>query len=211
MGRGGRRAIVVSPDRPTTLTLAVPASDLDVRVALDDDPLALDGDVVLLPEPPRTVPFALAAAPATVARLGLGRLDRALDGVVASDEASAALVIADHEAPVARGVTRVVIAPAGDERDDWLGPFLLDRAHPLAAGLTLDGVVWTAGRGPLRGRGIVFAGEQALLAEETSPVGTVVRVNLDAARASVPAAADWPILWSNVVERVRTCFPVRPR
>ena len=201
-----RRAVTLDPGRPQRLTLSVPKSDLPLRVSLTPDALTIDDEAVLLPEHVRLLSYAvdesLAKAP-----LGIDRLATTMPGVVRRPAGEASLVFSSVEGETRPGTTRVVVAAPAGERDDWLGPFLLDRAHALTEGLTLDGVVWSAGRGPMEGRGLAFAGSQTLLSEETGGGRTVVRLDLDPARSTLAASADWPILLSNVVERARAALP----
>ncbi len=207
-----KKAVVVEPGAPLRLTMETEASDAPLRVTLvqeGHDALAVDDEAILLPETPRVVPYAVAMADAAAKALGLDRLPRATPGVVRVEEGGAALVFTDAEGAARSGVTRVVVSAGGSDRDDWLGPFLVDKAHGLAEGLTLEGVVWSAGKGTVAGRGLVFAGDQTLMAEEVGGGATVVRLNLDPARSTLAASADWPILLSNLVERARAALPGR--
>ena len=204
-----RATVVAEPERPARVTLTLARRDGPLFVALREDALAADGAQVVYAEPLRLVPYAVAMTPPHVAALRLERLESAVDGLVAVPVEEAALVLADAEGPAWPGTTRVVVAPwgAAAERDDWVGPFLLDRGHPLVEGLSLEGVVWSAGRGAGEGRGVVFAGTQALLAEDARDGAAVLRVNLDVERSTLVLAPDWPVLLSNVVERVRASLP----
>jgi hypothetical protein len=202
-----RRRVEVAPGHPARLSLDVPATDLPLRVRLGGDALALDDEALLLPDPLRRVPYAVDMPPATAAALGLDRLPRAAPAAVSADLAVASLVFATAEGEPPAGTTRVVIAPSDPERDAWVGPFLVDRGHPLVDGTTLEGVVWSAGRGALPGRGIVFAGEHAILTEESDGVTTTLRLDLDVAASTLHRSADWPILLANVVDRARATLP----
>ena len=105
------------------------------------------------------------------------------------------------------------------ERDAWIGPFLVERRRLLGGrdgvallqGISLEGVIWSAGRGDLPGLPLVLAGEQALLSEEALP-GRVrlLHLNLDPSRSNLPASPDWPILLANLVEHVRARLPGPP-
>ncbi len=140
--------------------------------------------------------------------LGVDRLLVALPAVRRVDDAtSAALVIGSGGAGAGGRGSRLDVTPLGTERDDWIGPFVVERRHPLLVGTTLEGIVWSGGRGPLPGRPLVFAGEQPLVSEEATPGGHVWRLNLDIARSTLAASPDWPILVSNAVERVRAALP----
>jgi len=52
------------------------------------------------------------------------------------------------------------------EAEAFVGPFVLDRSHPLTEGLSLQGVVWGAGPGKsLPGLPVVLAGNVPLLTD----------------------------------------------
>ena len=103
---------------------------------------------------------------------------------------------------------QVVVATPGEERDPWIGPYLVDRRHPVVEGVSLDGVVWTAGRGRLPGVPLVLAGQQALFSEERSLGGGLrFRLNLDPSATNLASAPDWPILFDGICRRVRAALP----
>jgi hypothetical protein len=214
VGRDARRREVarapvrLEPGKTTRWSVAVPKSDLDVRVRLAPDALAIDDEVVVPPEPRRPVAFASTLGEATDAGLGLDRIARAVPDLARVEDAGQAdLVFARDGSEVATSAVHVVVATPGTERDAWIGPFLVERRHAVVRGLTLQGVVWTAGRGPLPGRALVSAGEQALLAEEETPLGVRYWWNLDTARTNLASTPDGPILLANLVEAVRARRP----
>lgn len=203
------------PSRPARLTLEVPriAGPYHVELRFQNDGLALDDVAELLPEP--TVPVALCIdglADDAALRLELPRVAKALRGVVLVDDPAQANVRV-VPAPVGIGPGRheIVVAPVGDGTDPWIGPYLIERRHPLADGVTLDGVVWTSGRGPLPGFPILLAGQQVLLSEEAQRSagggGLRLHLNLDPLRTNLPSSPDWPILIDNLARRVRDRAP----
>ena len=203
-----RKEVALEPGRPSRLSMRLPRSDLPLRVTLASDALAVDDVAVLLADPTHVVPYSVELPPETVASLGLERLPRVLPAVVRV-EPDAAPALRFHADPTRApsGTTDVVISAPGAERDPWVGPFLLERRHPLLEGIALDGVVWSAGRGDLPGRGLVFAGDQALLAEDRPEGGLVVRLNLDVGKSNLAASPDWPILLANLFDRARASGP----
>ncbi|MBK8978805.1 MAG: VWA domain-containing protein [Planctomycetes bacterium] len=204
--------LALDPARPARLALDAPRSDAvwDVTIEAAGDALDVDDRAVLLPDPMRVVTFASALDAELTARLELERVARALDGVVlVGDVAAAQVCFVTAAGDVGPGRHQVVVAPVGaGEHDAWIGPFLIERRHPLGAGLTLDGVVWTAGRGEVSGAAIALAGRQVLLAEERDASGGLrLRVNLDPARSNLTSSPDWPILLDNLARRVRELAP----
>ena len=49
----------------------------------------------------------------------------------------------------------------------YIGPYTIDRQHPLCYGLQLDGVIWGADSGKLPGEALVLAGNTELLSDFT--------------------------------------------
>ncbi len=211
-----RKDVVLRPRRALHVAWTVPAGDIPFRVRLSDDGLAADNTTTLLPEPARVVPVHVDVDEQTAAQLRIARVFAALPGVRVVDEVERArLRVTAGDPGIKAGVVTLRVAAAGGERDAWIGPFLLERGRMLAGedgrpvlqGLTLEGVVWSAGRGELPGLPLVLASEQVLLAEESRAGGTQLHLNLDPARSNLAASPDWPILMSNIVEHVRGRLP----
>ena len=209
---GGRellaRSVSLQNGQVGQLSLERPASDDDLLVRLDDDALRLDNTALLLPEPARIVRVASLLDADAARRLQLERAFAALDGVsLESDPGAADLLVTGAPGALTPGRTELVVGAPGTERNEWLGPFLMDRRHPLLAGLSLQGVVWSAAPGELDGAALVLAGEQPLLAERVEGDATRVLLDLDPARSNLTQSPDWPILLANLVERERAVLP----
>ena len=108
------------------------------------------------------------------------------------------------------GVAFVPHAPAGadDERNDWIGPFLIEKRHPLLSGVTLEGVIWSASPTFARsGSPLVSAGNRPLLVEEREDGRRVFHANIDPLRSTLVRSPDWPILLANLAEMARDELP----
>jgi len=148
------------------------------------------------------------------------RIVRALGALSGVTQAAAGhLAFADAatlDKPASPGLWRVGFGrpPAAwvrnSEATDFIGPFVLEKRHPLLLGMTLGGVVWT-GATPLAAntvRPLVSAGDQVLIGaiggQSTDPA---ILVNLDLDRTNLIRAPDWPVLISNIVEIRRQNLP----
>jgi hypothetical protein len=204
----GEESIELTPGKIARATFRGPRSNEAWRVVLPPDALRIDDEAPLLPEPRRPVRFADLLPSETSALLRLGRALGALDDVErAPVPADADLVFAAAPGRVEGGRTEVVVRPAGETRSDWIGPFLFDRRHPITSGLSLQGVVWSAGDDAVAGSPLVSAGDAVLLAEERASDGVRLLLNLDASRSNLPQAPDWPVLIANLADRVRRTLP----
>ena len=208
-----------APPGVSSLTLPLPAGLPVVRVALSDDAMARDNAVTLAEPRPRIVGVDN-RLPDGRGRQALVKALEAVSGVTPSE--SSHLVFAgagqlDRAQPP--GMWRVGFgrAPAAwlakGEPHDFIGPFVLEKRHPLLLGITLGGVVWS-GAVPLAAgavRPVVTAGDQALVGTLDAPAGTgtepAILFNLDLDRTNLIRSPDWPILISNLVEMRRQSLP----
>ncbi len=201
-------ALDLEPGKIGRAAFTVARSEEAWRVALAGDALAIDDDAVLLSEPRRPVRIATLLSEEANADLRFDRAFAALEDVKRTgNPRDADLVFASGPSKLERGVVECVVETPGDARDDWVGPFLFDRRHPLTNGLSLQGVVWSAATESPPGRALVLAGDRALLTEEDVALGTRLRLNLDPRRSNLPNAPDWPVFLANLVDRTRRGLP----
>ena len=202
------------PPGVSSLTLPLPPGLPPVRVALSDDALMRDNAVILAEPRPRVVGVEN-RLPDGRGRQALVKALGALAGVTQAE--SGHLVFAEAGAldgPQPAGAWRVGFgrAPAAwlatGEPKDFIGPFVLEKRHPLLQGVTLGGVVWP-GAMPLAAsavRPLVSAGDQVLVglpASVSSGAEPAILFNLDLDRTNLIRSPDWPILISNLVEMRR--------
>lgn len=88
----------------------------------------------------------------------------------------------------------------------YLGPFVIDRSHPLAEGLSLDGAIWGAGETDARlerpsvlDTTVVSAGDTPLLIDRPRAAGREILMRFRADASTLQQTPDWPILWWNLV------------
>jgi len=201
------------------LTVPLPVNTPAVRARLAGDGLAIDDEAWLAPAPPRELLLATDLDEAARRFLGLERPGQESLGrwrslvprsSAAPDLESAALAISSQVAG-GEGTWCLTLESAGSERLDLIGPYLIDKRHPLLAGVTLDGVVWSASADlELPGVPIVSAGDLPLLTEERSGARRIFHANLDWRRSSLQRTPDWPILLDNLA-RLRRDELVGPR
>ena len=164
----------------------------------------------------RTVTIAL-SLPADHAALRPVR--RALAGITQTQfgsPADAQLLIGPANAPPPSqpGLTWLGIGPidpsdaARKKAKDIIGPYLLEKRHPLLDGVVLGGVVF-GGVQPVtvEATPLVGAGKQLLLCRPTETRTAAYLLNLDFARSNLAESPDWPILVKNLVEICRDGLP----
>jgi hypothetical protein len=203
------------PPGVSSLTLPLPPGLPAVRVLLSDDALRRDNDVILAEPRPRVVSVEN-RLPDGRGRQALVKALGALAGVTHAE--SGHLVFTEAGAldrSPSPGVWRVGFgrAPpawlATGEPKDFIGPFVLEKRHPLLLGMTLGGVVWSGAMPLVPGavRPLVSAGDQVLVGMpgESTSAGPepAILFNLDLDRTNLVRAPDWPILISNLIEMRR--------
>jgi hypothetical protein len=218
---GQKELLARSLDLPpgvSSVTLPLPTGLPAVRVAVENDALAHDNEVILAAPRPRVVGVA------TQLPQGRGRdaVLKALAAVagVTQQADSPHLVFgaaSDLDRASAAATWRVGFGrpPASwlakGEPEDFIGPFVLEKRHPLLLGVSLGGVAWTGALPLLPGaRPVVSAGDRLLVglaAQPTASSEPSILFNLDLDRTNLIRSPDWPILVSNLVEMRRQALP----
>jgi hypothetical protein len=199
----------------SSFNLPLPTGLPPVRVALSADALLRDNEVVLVEPQPQIVSVEN-LLPEGRGRNALAKALDAMAGVTRSDNAELSFVTAEALAqPGTPGKWRVGFGkPAGKlavngEGQDFGGPYIPEKRHPLLDGVTLNGVVWT-GAFPVVSAGIhplISTGDRPLLMSLGSIPDAGFLFNLDLDRTNLVRAPDWPILVSNFVEWRRRQLP----
>lgn len=222
-----RRPLSIAPGDRAALSMTVSPDVPTLTLRLPPDALALDDVAWLATEPPRVLALATTFDAAQARRLGIasGRgdslVDRWLalvpDAIDARTPGAAHLVLGPTVA--AGDAWCLALESRGEERRHLIGPFLMDRQHPLLEGVTLEGIVWAQstpaadGEADLSaelaraGAPLVSAGDASLLVEERAGGRVLFRANLDPAESSLQRSPDWPILLANLAEVRRAELP----
>jgi len=199
---------LLQPDTVQHLSMDLPPHAGIIEIQIEDDALAVDNQILLLPEALRVVRLEKDLTPALENRLGIPGLIEAIEGLeIAREGDLAALRLATEPGSVEPWRTELIIQ-VPDTSAALLGPFLLERRHPLLRGVQLEGVIWSASESaPPEGFPLVLAGEVPLLTEEKLPRFHRYRIGIDPSRSNLSKAPDWPILLSNLVDLVRKQLP----
>ncbi len=182
------------------LVFNIPASVPLLRAELEHDALAEDNLVQLLSPLRKRVRVRVALTNSVLAEL----VERTLDatGLRAAVSENPELVI--HQLPVEQSGsgtwTLQVVQPT--DPTVYIGPFVVDAAHPLAQGLSLHGVVWVAqpmtnqlGEVP-----IVLAVNVPLLSAREDALGRRhITLNFEPDASTLQHTPDWPIMFWNIL------------
>lgn len=210
------RPLELAPNERRELAFTLPAGSGALEIALEADALAIDDRAFLAPVPPRVVRAFSTLADDASRALGLAdasgsnvaRLALVADEVESAASAAEAHLVFGSSASDAPQAWSVVLGASGEERKDFVGPFLFDRRHPLLDGVTFDGVVWSADpNAVLSGVPLVAAGNLPLATDDERERGRVIAFDLDPLRSTLARSPDWPILLANLVEMRRRELP----
>jgi len=185
----------LAPGERRRLFLELPQGSGAVRARLSPDALAGDGEAVLLPQ--RASPIRVEV------RLADAELRAAVVKALAAT--SRAELTARDPQLVIGSATADVNAWTLDVRSEkgassFAGPFVVDRRHPLTAGLALDGVVWAARPQPLPGAAVVAAGNVTLLADrESAGLRHDLTLQLAPKLSTLQETPAWPALFWNLL------------
>lgn len=184
-----------------TLRLNLPDADATVGARLADDGLDVDNVLTLLPQPQRIVRVDLAVTGATLRK----SLQRAIDAsgrTIITTERPALLITDQPSARLTARETWVVQFLAESDASAYVGPFVVDRAHPLTDGLSLAGLVWAAGKTTdLPGRPVIAAGNVPLITELRMGGGRrEIRIRLRSDISTLLESTNWPVLVWNLLK-----------
>lgn len=195
LGAGETKRIVFSlkPDSPV------------IKAALERDGLLEDNEVLLSPAPLRMVRTELRVSEPSL-HDPVERALRSLSDVILTSDAPQ-LILTDASASN-QETGDAWILRLSDEADaaSFLGPFVMDRAHPLTEGLSLGGVVWAAGRSTsVAGAPVITAGNIPLLtdlsrsANSSLPGRHELLLRLRSRLSTLQQTPNFPILLANLI------------
>lgn len=170
-----------------------------LRARLSDDALAVDNEITLLPESNKIVRVDLRVRDAALRALVEKAVGSSQNALLAADRPD--LVITDESgANVESAEAWTLRIISEKDAASFLGPFVIDRAHPLAEGLSLGGVVWGAGKATqLAGAPIITAGNIPLLADVERAGRHDLSLRLRPDLSTLPQSPNWPILIWNLI------------
>jgi Aerotolerance regulator N-terminal len=195
--RRSRIELAANGVQKVVLTLAAGADTLRARI--DSDALAVDNEVMLVPARERPVRVEIAMRNDAL-RENVESAIRAITGaeLVSSDPELVLTGEADRVADPRAWVARIT---TDQDAESYLGPFVVDRNHPLAEGLSLDGVIWGASKSsPVAGSPVIMAGNIPLVSDLGRADGThEIRVSFRPDLSTLQRTPAWPVFMWNLI------------
>jgi hypothetical protein len=159
------QSIPLGPHETRRILLTLKAGAPALRARLSDDALHVDNEVILLPEANRTVRVDLRMRDAAL-RAPVEKAVQSLQNITLTSDKPELVITDASESNIDSADAWTLRIIAEKDAASFLGPFVVDRAHPLAEGLSLGGVVWGSGRSQqLAGMPVITAGNIPLLTD----------------------------------------------
>jgi hypothetical protein len=177
----------------------LPATKLPLRVSLPADALTEDDQVELLPPVRQRVRVRVALANSDLAALANRTLQAT--GLRAALSDNPELIIHDTDTAAGSNAWSLRWVSTG-AANAYTGPFVVDNSHPLAEGVSLQGVIW-AGAALTNAPGevpAILAGNTPLLSARQDMLGREhLTLNFNPELSTLQNTPDWPILFWNIL------------
>ena len=196
-----RSTLEIKPRATRRVFLNLPPETPLLKARIRDDALAIDNEVMLLPQRQKPVLVDVRIQDARLRSLvedALASTGRALFAKTDPE-----LVFFDDTAIADDSVEawsmRIITE---SETSAYLGPFVIDLTHPLTEGLSLRGIVWGAGvKEQFMGTPIITAGNVPLLTDTEQFTGShEIRLRLQPDFSTLQNSPNWPILMWNLLQ-----------
>jgi hypothetical protein len=201
-----RSTLRLPPRQTQRVILTLPEKTPVLRGRINEDDLAIDNHVSLLPLAAHSVRTMVRIKDEALRSL----IDKALRATRQAEgvEKQPDVVFTDGtETPKDADDAWVVRLLTERDAVPYAGPFVLDRNHPLTEGLSLQDVIWGAGKThEIPGSPVILAGNVPLLADQDrrdagpTAVRHELRLRLRPDLSTLPDAPGWPILIWNLLQ-----------
>lgn len=191
------QSLTLGPGESRRVTLAIKNKAAPLHASIERDELGADNEVVLMPETGRTVRVELHLKDSRLRELVERAVRAAPQARVIADQADLVVSDGDFSLPESDAWELRIFNEQG--ASSYLGPFIVDRAHPLTEGLSLGGTVWGAGKSPLPGTPILMAGNVPLVTDVEREGKHEIRLRLQPELSTLQQTPNWPILIWNLI------------
>lgn len=193
--------VAIRPMETHRVFLNLPPKTPSLRARIGEDSLLIDNTVVLLPRIRKPVHVDVKIQDQRLRLLIEDALEAAERSLPTTTKPE--LIFLDHATPrdglSDAWLMHLVVEP---QASAYLGPFVVNRAHPLTEGLSFNGVVWGAGSTEeLIGIPIITAGNVPLLTDTERYAGVhELRLRLRPDLSTLQTSPNWPALIWNLLE-----------
>lgn len=212
------RSVTLSPHSAVPAEIPVPGGLGELKVTLQSpqDALDVDNTVVLIEPKTETLKVDLKLDPESPAYRAVEKVLSVVPNVETTFTGAPHLVIGPAaELPASDSALWWLgigpVDPSEEARQaatDLIGPYLLEKQHPLLGGVVLGGVVWGGVQKlPYDVSPVISSGKSILLGRLAGTATTAFVMNIDFARSNLSESPDWPILLLNLLDQRRKALP----
>ncbi|HEX4129815.1 MAG TPA: BatA and WFA domain-containing protein [Pirellulales bacterium] len=205
---GSRKPLDLQPGATSRMIFNVPAGSEPLRATLGDDALAIDNQAVLVSPQrrPLRVQVAISHEAADLRPLVVRAFEACGQALLVDNRPD---IVVSDSSPIESADAWQWQILRGPEPVSYEGPFVLDRSHPLAEGLSLEAVIWSAAREAVPdGTPVLTAGNRVLLADAEDAAGHhTLQMALEPRLSNLAQNPDWPILVANLVRWRQSAMP----
>jgi len=195
-----RATLQLAPMEVRRVGLQLPAGTPALTARIEPDALEIDNRVTLLPDVRRPVRVAVRLKDEALQALVEKALRATQRAILTRVAPELVFTSGDEEQP--GGESWQVQILVDKEAEAYVGPFVVERTHPLTQGLHLEGVVWGAGKTRLAaGVPVLLAGNIPLLTDTEGAGGRhTLRLRFRPDLSTLQDSPAWPILFWNLLQ-----------
>ncbi len=200
--------LTLAPQEQQRLVFNIAKTAPLLEASLERDALSEDNEARLLPSIRKRVRVQLALTNAALSEL--------VERTLAATDLRAAIsenpeLILHHSDSISASNAWSLNWQIDPAATAFTGPFVIDSSHPLAEGISLEGVVWAASPDATNLPNeipLILAGNVPLLSVREDLLGQqFIRLNLNPELSTIQRTPDWPILLWNLLEWRATQTP----
>lgn len=191
------KAIDLQPDQPFQMIFE-PPEDMDLVASISADALQIDNQVILLRPVNKPVRVAIDMDEPLLSE-SVTNVLKAIPAVRRTAEAPDLLITEAAVSGTADPSLWTLRIESDPNADAFIGPFIIDRNHPLAEGLDLQGIIWSAAKRTCRSLPIISAGNTNLLENKGTSLSPRLHLFMNPQRSNLQQSPNWPILLWNLV------------
>ncbi|AQT68466.1 hypothetical protein STSP2_01630 [Anaerohalosphaera lusitana] len=194
------REVTVQGGVRKRIRFSLDASLGPVRALFDDGALDFDNEAHLLPAVERMVSVGYRIENEDLEQMTAKAVDST--AMTSSAEINPAILFTDSQVQVDQlQDTWVMRFAAGEDPNAYVGPFVVNRAHPLTEGLSLDGVIWAGQDADIAlDTPVITAGNVPLVYDKQLTAGQHhITINLNPEMSTLAQSPDWPVLFWNLI------------
>ena len=185
----------------------LPPNTGEIKITIPDDTLGFDNTAILLPEKRKKLRVQLKEVIPETKKL-LEKVLKLTGQVRFSNIKPHLLFSGKQQKMTPEDDSWQLIISNAAKGKAYIGPYTIDRQHPLCSGLQLDGVIWGADSGKLPGKALVLAGNTPLLSDFVyQSYRHLIFMKFSPALSTLQDSPNFPVLIYNLIQWRHKALP----